>query len=228
MKTHNFLLISIFLVITLILLTFSHAATFDVENKCAYTVWAAAVPGGGQRLDTGQTWTLNVASNTIGHIWARTNCSFDPNGHGSCQTGDCNGTLQCTGGYGAPPNTLVEYALNQFNNLDIFDISLVNGFNVPVEFSPTSNNCNRSTRCTGDINQECPDALRAPGGCNHPCTVFKTNEYCCFTGPPCAPTDYSRFFKSRCPEAFFNPTADDQASTLNCPTGTNYRVVFCP
>ncbi|KAK9276839.1 hypothetical protein L1049_006376 [Liquidambar formosana] len=43
--------------------------------------------------------------------------------------------------YGAPPNTLAEYALNQFNGLDFFDISLVEGFNVPMDFSPTSYGC---------------------------------------------------------------------------------------
>ncbi|CBI34734.3 unnamed protein product, partial [Vitis vinifera] len=55
--------------------------------------------------------------------------------------------------YGAPPNTLAEFALNQFNNLDFFDISLVDGFNVPMAFNPTSN---------GYFKTRCPDAYSYP------------------------------------------------------------------
>ncbi|XP_004298786.1 PREDICTED: protein P21-like [Fragaria vesca subsp. vesca] len=205
-----------------------NAATFNIINNCPFTVWAGAVPGGGRQLGTGQAWTLNVPAGTQGaRIWPRTNCNFDGAGRGRCQTGDCGGLLQCQG-YGQAPNTLAEYALNQFMNRDFYDISLVDGFNVPMDFSPTSNGCTRGIRCSADINGQCPAQLRAPGGCNNPCTVFRTNEYCCNSGP-CGPTDYSRFFKSRCPDAYSYPK-DDQTSTVvfSCPGGTNYRVVFCP
>ncbi|KAL8556896.1 hypothetical protein ACS0TY_004393 [Phlomoides rotata] len=181
---------------------------------------------GGRRLDSGQTWTVTApAGTTQARIWPRTGCSFDGAGRGRCQTGDCNGVLECRS-YGVPPNTLAEYALNQFNNLDFFDISLVDGFNVPMEFSPSSGSCSRGIRCTADINGQCPSQLRAPGGCNNPCTVFKTDQYCCNSGN-CGPTEYSRFFKERCPDAYSYPK-DDQTSTFTCPGGTNYRVVFCP
>ncbi|KAI3453680.1 hypothetical protein Pfo_010343 [Paulownia fortunei] len=207
--------------------TFSHAATFDITNRCSYTVWAAASPGGGRRLDSGQSWQINVAPGTVqARIWGRTNCNFDGSGRGQCQTGDCNGVLECQG-YGRPPNTLAEFALNQPNNLDFVDISLVDGFNIPMEFSPTTNVC-RNLRCTAPINDQCPNELRAPGGCNNPCTVYGTNEYCCTNGPgSCGPTPLSRFFKERCPDAYSYPQ-DDPTSLFTCPAGTNYRVVFCP
>ncbi|PHT66195.1 Thaumatin-like protein [Capsicum annuum] len=96
----------------------------------------------------------------------------------------------------AHPQTLAEYALNQFNNLDFFNISL------------------------------CPKELRTSGGCNNPCTVFNTNEYCCTSGD-CGETNYSKFFKQRCPNSFSYPQ-DDAINTLICPSGTKYRVVFCP
>ncbi|KAL3645399.1 hypothetical protein CASFOL_010579 [Castilleja foliolosa] len=218
--------LSIFLLVTLFSSTYSNAATFNVRNNCPYTVWAAAVPGGGRQLNRGQTWTFNVPAGTKGaRVWPRTGCSFDGSGRGRCQTGDCNGLLQCQA-YGVPPNTLAEYALNQFNNLDFIDISLVDGFNVPMEFSPNSGSCTRRIRCTADINGQCPNQLRAPGGCNNPCTVFKTDQYCCNSGS-CGPTDFSRFFKNRCPDAYSYPK-DDPTSTFTCPGGTNYRVVFCP
>ncbi|KAI4326991.1 hypothetical protein L6164_019500 [Bauhinia variegata] len=202
-----------------------YAARFDVRNKCPYTVWAAAVPGGGKRLNRGETWTFNVSPGTKqARIWARTHCTFDRSGRGRCQTGDCGGDLECKG-YGAPPNTLAEYGLNQYNNLDFFDISLVDGFNVPMEFSPTSRGC-RGIKCASNINGQCPRELKAAAGCNNPCTVFKTDQYCCKSGN-CGPTNYSRFFKNRCPDACSYPE-DDATSTFTCPSGTGYTVVFCP
>jgi hypothetical protein len=68
--------------------------------------------------------------------------------------------MQCQS-YGAAPNTLAEFALNQPNNLDYIDIFLVDGFNIAMEFSPTSNGCTRSRRCTADINRQCPNQLKA-------------------------------------------------------------------
>lgn len=220
---------SLLLLFVLSFFTSAHAATFTIHNNCPYTVWAAASPGGGRRLGRGQTWTLTAPPGTsMARIWGRTNCNFDASGRGHCQTGDCGGVLQCNG-WGVPPNTLAEYALNQFGNLDFFDISLVDGFNIPMEFSPTrspSGKC-RPIACTADINGQCPRELKAPGGCNNPCTVFKTNEYCCTQGK-CGPTNFSRFFKNRCPDAYSYPQ-DDPTSTFTCPGGsTDYRVVFCP
>ncbi|XP_062146494.1 thaumatin-like protein [Alnus glutinosa] len=214
-----------FLSITLCF-SLAHAARFDVRNSCPFTVWAAAIPGGGKQLNRGQIWSFNVNAGTEGaRIWGRTGCVFNAAGRGKCQTGDCAGLLQCQA-FGNAPNTLAEYALNQYNNMDFYDISLVEGYNVPMEFSPTSNGCTRGIRCTSDINGQCPAELRAPGGCNNPCTVYKTDQYCCSSGS-CGPTGFSRFFKDRCRDAFSYPQ-DDQTSTFMCPGGSNYEVVFCP
>ncbi|KAF5753861.1 putative Thaumatin family [Helianthus annuus] len=218
--------LSTFLLFALLLLHSTNAAVFNIRNNCRYTVWAGAVPGGGRRLNPGQTWALTVAAGTKGaRIWPRTGCTFDGSGRGRCQTGDCNGLLQCKN-YGTPPNTLAEYALNQFQNLDFIDISLVDGFNVPMTFKASSGGCRRSIVCTADINGQCPSQLRAPGGCNNPCTVYKTDQYCCNSGR-CGPTDFSRFFKQRCPDAYSYPQ-DDRTSLFTCPGGTNYDVIFCP
>ncbi|RVW16406.1 Thaumatin-like protein [Vitis vinifera] len=180
-----------------LLFTSTHAATFDILNKCTYTVWAAASPGGGRRLDSGQSWTITVNPGTTNaRIWGRTSCTFDANGL-------ANAKLP--------------------NNLDYIDISLVDGFNIPMDFS----GC-RGIQCSVDINGQCPSELKAPGGCNNPCTVFKTNEYCCTDGPgSCGPTTYSKFFKDRCPDAYSYPQ-DDKTSLFTCPSGTNYKVTFCP
>ncbi|KAH7661104.1 Thaumatin family protein [Dioscorea alata] len=201
------------------------SATFDIVNNCSYTVWAAAIPGGGRQLNNGEIWTISVnAGTTGGRVWARTGCNFNSSGHGSCETGDCKGLLECQV-YGKSPDTLAEFALNQYANLDYIDISLVDGFNVPMDFSPTGG-CARGIQCSTDIIGQCPAVLKAPGGCNNPCIVFKTDEYCCNSGT-CKPTTYSKFFKGLCPDAYSYPK-DDQSSTFTCPSGTNYKVVFCP
>lgn len=96
-----------------------------------------------------------------------------------------------------------------------------------MDFSPTSNGCTRGIKCSSNITEECPSVLKAPGGCSDPCTVFKTDQYCCNSSSNCEPTDYSKFFKDRCPNAYSYPQ-DDQTSTFTCPAGVNYRVMFCP
>ncbi|RVW16408.1 Thaumatin-like protein [Vitis vinifera] len=170
--------ISSFLLTTLFF-TSSYAATFNIQNHCSYTVWAAAVPGGGMQLGSGQSWSLNVnAGTTGGRVWARTNCNFDASGNGKCETGTV------------------------------------------VASSNARPMLHRRHR--GRV----PAALKTTGGCNNPCTVFKTDEYCCNSGS-CNATTYSEFFKTRCPDAYSYPK-DDQTSTFTCPSGTNYEVIFCP
>ncbi|XP_019181591.1 PREDICTED: osmotin-like protein TPM-1 [Ipomoea nil] len=210
-------------------ITSSYAINFEILNNCPFTVWAATRPvGGGQPLDHGGIWNINMPLGTTrGRIWGRTNCEFDGSGEGTCQTGDCGGTMTCTMG-GKPPYTMAEFTIDQANNMDFFDISLVDGFNIPMSFTPTNatDKC-QSISCTADIVGQCPAALRDPGGCNNPCTTFGTQEYCCTNGP-CGPTDYSRFFKTRCPDAYSYPL-DDATSTSSCNGGTtDYSIVFCP
>ncbi|KAL3738109.1 hypothetical protein ACJRO7_019614 [Eucalyptus globulus] len=141
---------------------------------------------------------------------------------GSCKTSDCGGLLQCQA-YGVSPKTLAEFGLNQYMNMDYIDMSLIEGFNVPMEFSLTSGGCNWVFKCMADIVGQCPAALKVPGGSNGPCPVFKTEEHCWNSGS-CGPTVYSRYFNDRCPDAYSYPKDD---ATRACPGGTNYNVVFC-
>ena len=70
----NFFLASLFIAL-------AHAARFDITNNCPYTVWAAAVPGGGRQLNSCQSWPLDVNAGTArARIWARIGCNFDGSG----------------------------------------------------------------------------------------------------------------------------------------------------
>ncbi|CAF2070898.1 unnamed protein product [Brassica oleracea var. botrytis] len=219
-----------FAFITIYFVILADATTFTVRNNCPYVVWAATSapgkPGGGKRLNQGETWIVTGDPGTTqARIWGRTNCNFDVSGRGGCQTGDCNGVLECKS-YGRAPNTLAEYSLKQYADQDFIDISVIDGFNIPMEFSSASGQCTRKIRCTGDIIAQCPAQLRMDGACNGPCPVLKTEEHCCNSGN-CGPTPLSMFFKQRCPDAYSYPK-DDPTSLFTCPSGTNYNVIFCP
>ncbi|XP_062204142.1 PR5-like receptor kinase [Phragmites australis] len=206
------------------------ATTISITNRCSYTVWPAAVPVGGLQLDPGESWTVNMPSATAGRVWPRTGCSFNDTGNGSCQTGDCGGVLACAG-KGQAPQTVAEFTLGR--GTDFFDISLINGFNVPMDFLPVPANgqggqgCSKGPRCAADITSQCPSDLKAPGGCNNACTVFKQDKYCCTGNGSCGPTNYTEFFKRMCPDAYSYPF-DTSNTTWTCPSGTNYQVIFCP
>nr|AAV65287.1 thaumatin-like protein [Thuja occidentalis] len=205
------------------------AVKFNIRNQCGYTVWAAGLPGGGKQLDQGQTWSVDVAAGTKGaRFWGRTGCSFDGSGRGSCQTGDCGGQLSCTLS-GAVPATLAEYSLNGNDNKDFYDVSLVDGFNVPLSINPTNTGCT-APACKADVNAACPAELKVNSGCNSACNVFQTDQYCCRGAnvDNCPATNYSMIFKNQCPQAY-SYAKDDTSSTFTCPSGTtDYSIVFCP
>ena len=218
------------------------ATTFTFVNKCGYTVWPGILAGAsspkldstGFELQQGGTRTFQAPSGWSGRFWARTGCSFDGSGHGSCATGDCgSGQVECNGAGAAPPATLAEFTLNGASGQDFYDVSLVDGYNVPmiVEASGGSGTC-ASTGCLADLNRRCPTELQAEGGgaCRSACEAFGNPEYCCSGayGSPatCKPSTYSQLFKSACPRAY-SYAYDDASSTFTC-TGADYTVTFCP
>ncbi|KAL8507082.1 hypothetical protein ACS0TY_017826 [Phlomoides rotata] len=146
-------------ILTTLALTSTHAANFEITNQCPYTVWGAAT-NGGRRLDPGETWSLDVSAGSQSQrIWGRTGCNFDGNGRGSCQTGDCAGLLECNPSVsGRPPLTLAEFSLNGGGNNDYYDISVIDGFNVPMSLNPTNGDCPQLT-CR---DPNCPDAYQFP------------------------------------------------------------------
>ncbi|ONI34871.1 hypothetical protein PRUPE_1G503200 [Prunus persica] len=213
------------------------ARIFTIINNCKETVWPAVTPGesfngGGFMLKQGQSVIFTAPVSWSGRIWGRTGCNFDnKNGNTSCQTGDCGGTLKC-GASGKTPATLAEFTLAA---LDFYDVSLVDGFNLPMVVTPLNGTGNCSVSgCDGDLRSSCPSVLsvKANGktvGCRSACDVFNTDEYCCrgvFGNPvTCKPTYYSKMFKEACPTAY-SYAYDDPTSIFTC-SGTDYVVAFC-
>nr|POE85233.1 thaumatin-like protein 1 [Quercus suber] len=120
--------------------TTSGEISIVISNQCSNTIWPAMLtqsgtgPGSsGFSLDPGANQTLTVGTDWTGRVWARTNCSFTEGSRAgaACSTGDCGGVLSCKIA-GAPPATLAEWALGAASNQDFYDISLVDGYNLPM------------------------------------------------------------------------------------------------
>ncbi|KAG8377734.1 hypothetical protein BUALT_Bualt08G0063800 [Buddleja alternifolia] len=221
------------------------ATVFILQNSCSYTIWPGTISGngaallgdGGFALSPGATIQLPAPPGWSGRFWARTGCNFDDAGNGHCTTGDCGGTLKCNGG-GAPPVSLVEFTLGSGDAAkDFYDVSLVDGYNVGLGVRPSggSGDC-QYAGCLADVNGNCPKELQVVDGggavvaCKSACAAFNTPEFCCTgdhaTPSTCAPTQYSRMFKSACPTAY-SYAYDDLSSTCTC-SGSDYFITFCP
>ncbi|CAL9158380.1 pathogenesis-related thaumatin-like protein 3.5 isoform X1 [Musa acuminata AAA Group] len=213
------------------------ARVFTIVNECKTTIWPGIIPGesfngGGFALKQGQSVVVKAPVGWSGRIWGRTGCNFDRNGNGSCQTGSCGSSLKCSGS-GETPATLAEFTLAA---LDFYDVSLVDGFNLPVVVTPVNaqgGNCS-SAGCDGDLRQTCPSELavmvkRETVACRSACDVFDTDQYCCrgVYGNPstCQPTYYSKKFKTACPAAY-SYAYDDPSSIFTC-SQADYIVTFC-
>ncbi|PON33998.1 Thaumatin [Trema orientale] len=231
-------LVIIFVFITAIGPTLSESAKiFTIVNYCKEMIWPAITnganfTGGGFALKPGQSAVYTAPPTWSGRIWARTGCNFDKDGNGKCQTGSCGTLLNCTGP-GSPPASIAEFSLN---GTDFYDVSLVDGFNLPIVVKPSNGKGNCSTAgCDGDLRQSCPPELQAKAAdgkvvaCRSACDVFNTDEYCCrgmYSNPvTCLPTNYSRSFKQFCPQAY-SFAYDDPTSIITC-SEADYTLTFC-
>jgi hypothetical protein len=212
------------------------ARIFTIVNYCQETVWPGVTPGdnfngGGFELKSGQSIVFTAPVGWSGRIWGRTGCKFDKNGSGSCKTGPCGTSLKCKAS-GETPASLAEFTLT---TLDFYDVSLVDGFNLPIAVTPVNGKGNCSVAgCDADLRDTCPSELAVKSNgkviaCRSACDVFNTDEYCCrgVYGNPvvCQPTYYSKKFKEACPTAY-SYAYDDPTSIFTC-SGTDYIVSFC-
>ncbi|CAL0327034.1 unnamed protein product [Lupinus luteus] len=233
------------LVLFLFLGSVATATVFTLQNSCTQTIWlgtvsrngAALLNSGGLSMPSGSLTQLTAPAGWSGSFWARTGCNFDSTVNGKCATGDCAGGLNCTSG-GAPPATVINFTIGTANNnKDLYDVSVMDGYNVGVGVTPDggSGDCDYAG-CIVDLNRSCPKELQVIDNsgsvvaCKSACAVFKTAEFCCTgdhsTPQSCKPTNYSELFKSACPSAY-SYAYDDNSTTQSC-SNTNYTISFCP
>ena len=122
----------------------------SIENRCKEVIYPGIVTQsgtgpsvGGFRLGTGESRELTVSADWQGRVWGRTNCSFNSAGTGpsnngglngggrACGTGDCGGIVNCRG-TGETPVSLAEFTLSSPSGQTFYDISLVDGYNIPI------------------------------------------------------------------------------------------------
>ncbi|MBA0714549.1 hypothetical protein Golax_013515 [Gossypium laxum] len=123
----------------------SHSSVFTMVNKCRYTVWPGVLSGAGTTqisptgfiLRRGESTSVSVPTSWSGRLWGQTLCTEDSSGKFSCLTGDCgSSTLECSSSGASPPATLAEFTLNGAGEVDFYDVSLVDGYNLPMMVSP--------------------------------------------------------------------------------------------
>ncbi|CAH9083076.1 unnamed protein product [Cuscuta epithymum] len=227
-------------------------AMVTIKNNCPYTIWPGTLTGAGipPLPNTGFELAVGASSAPIqipphwsGRFWARTSCATGPTGSFACQTADCaSGAVTCNGAGAIPPASLVEFTFDGYNGQDFFDISLVDGFNLPVTVEPVgvaaSATCT-PVACPGNVNAGCQpelalkDASGATVGCKSACVAFNQPQFCCSgayaTAATCQASGYASYFKAMCPQAY-SYAYDDKTSTFTCPSGpnNNYLITFCP
>ncbi|OUZ99228.1 Thaumatin [Macleaya cordata] len=238
-----------FFLVIFIFLFFSCACscTFTITNNCPYTIWPGTLAGAGTpqlpmtgfQLDSGRSVSIPTVPGWSGRIWGRTGCTFDQTGLGVCQTGDCGGKLECSGIGATPPASLFEITLGKGEDKDFYDVSIVDGYNLPLIATPQTafGGCN-ATGCVYDLNLGCPKELQVVQrldetgvvACRSACEAFGLDQYCCsgeFANPTtCRPSVYSTIFKRACPRAY-SYAFDDGTSTFTC-KATEYNITFCP
>lgn len=240
---------AVLVLVFLVLWREGEAATFTFVNRCTDTVWPGVLSNAGSprleptgfELQPGAARAVPAPSGWSGRMWARTGCSHDGStGRLVCATGDCgSGAAECAGAGAAPPATLAEFTLDGSGGLDFYDVSLVDGYNLPVLVETSGGGGSTgpascaAAGCAADLNAMCPAELRAGGGaaCRSACDAFARPEYCCsgaFASPAtCRPTAYSQVFKSACPRSY-SYAFDDPTSTFTCGGRPDYTVTFCP
>ncbi|KAL9368202.1 hypothetical protein Peur_039401 [Populus x canadensis] len=177
----------------------------------SFSVWPGTLTAAGGlplsstgfTLATGASSSLSVPVNWSGRLWARTQCSTDASGKFVC----ASGVIECNGAGAIPPASLAEFTLRGDGGKDFYDISLVDGFNIPISITPQggSTGC-PSTSCAANVNAVCDPSLAVKGAdgtviaCKSACLAFNQPQYCCTgdhnTADTCPPTQYSMTLSS--------------------------------
>lgn len=246
----------------LIFIASTAARTFTVYNGCPFTIWPAMftdlnVGSATPAYTTGwQANAFTAVSFTVpdnwkaGRIWARRNCDFSSNpGPNSCLDGGCNGGLVCDPhtGTGVPPATVAEFTLQGDGFLDWYDVSLVDGYNLPMRVN--NNKGCPIPSCPVDLGPNCPAPLKGPFdssgfpvGCRSACQANLdgnpgNSANCCTgshnTAATCPPSgvQYYSYFKGNCPNTYvyaYDESSGTALFTCDSNLSADYTITFCP
>ncbi|KAI0743491.1 Osmotin thaumatin-like protein [Daedaleopsis nitida] len=254
--------------VTLALVSSVTARTFTVVNKCTFTICpqlytdlnvqgtAAPSQATGSVADMSSsraTVSFNVPENWFaGRIWGPRDCDFSTNpGPISCATGGSNGGLECNlhSGTVIPPAIVAEFTLGIDGGLDNYDVSLVDGYNLPVKID-NNKGCSVAD-CLVDLNPNLQIPIRpaelkltvngATVGCQSACRASLgdpvNNPNCCTdthnepdTCPPLGGEFYD-YFKQCCPNSYayaYDESNGTALFTCDSAKAADYTITFCP
>ncbi|CAE6427414.1 unnamed protein product [Rhizoctonia solani] len=253
-------------------ITLASARRWTVNNDCPFTIWPAIYTSNTSAVtlsgvETGWEAAPNSSRSFVvpegwtgGYIWGRRDCNFSAGNSpadtntttGGCVSGGCPGGLYCTA-LGSSPTTHAEWTLapGDGSGADYYDISIVQGFNLPMQVVPSAMGCGIA-ECAVDLNANCPDPLRGPFapntnntvpiGCKSACTANldgnpANSAACCtgeFTAQGACPTSgvpFYDYFKKACPFTYaYSQDVTSGTALQTCPGSSypDYTVTFCP
>ncbi|KAJ0034612.1 hypothetical protein Pint_26431 [Pistacia integerrima] len=148
----------------------AHLATVSIKNNCPDTIWPATLANSdrpqltetGFELASGGTKTLDIPARWAGR------------------------QVQCNGKSGATPASLVEITFQADDGQDYYNLSLVDGFNLPVSVAPQGGSGTRCTQatCSNNVNATCPENLRLIGSDGNVIGCKNALEYATFFQEP--------------------------------------------
>ncbi|KAG2178610.1 hypothetical protein INT44_001763 [Umbelopsis vinacea] len=175
------------------------------HNKCKQTVTAGLLGNGVQyyNLQHDQSHTVVLSNTWAGRAWGRYKCYNNK---------QRSNATQC-GAPGTPnPASLAEFAFGAYAGLDFYDLSMVDGYNLPIKISPIgakqgSNKYDCGSPTCSNLPQ-CPSTLTVKGsdgkllGCQSDCSKYGGDKFCCGAGVKNCGGPYAPMIKKKCPSAY--------------------------
>ncbi|KAI9316703.1 thaumatin [Dichotomocladium elegans] len=212
---------------------YAGSKSIEVINKCKASLTIGVLTNGKPssdqtfELDTGSSQTISKSDNWGGRIWGQYHCSSGNKNSDICGT---PGTKN--------PASLAEFFFHGNGGHDYYDISLVDGYNLPLTIKPKGSASTKGKYHCGSPSCDVPDCPKentivdSSGtviGCQSSCSATSSDEDCCkgsYDDPNvCKPDERSTAVKQSCPDAY-SFAYDDQSSTYNC-IDDEYEVTFC-
>ncbi|KAH8551965.1 thaumatin [Umbelopsis sp. PMI_123] len=224
---------------TALLWDLATAKNLVLKNNCAKPIQAGVLQNGQSSptyytISTGSSQTASLAANWGGRTWARIDCD---------QSSEQSNNTQC-GVPGTPnPTSLAEFTFQGSGNQDFYDLSMVDGYNLPISIAPIGASqgstqyqcgtpiCKTLPTCPSDLT-----VLTSTGdllSCQSDCSHYNEPQYCCTgaygSASTCNGGPYAPMIKSACPDAY-SFAYDDSTSTYTCDSGTatGYTITWCP
>lgn len=178
-----------------------------INNNCPESISVGVLTNGqgnpDERFDLSPhgSKTISKPDTWGGRVFGQPNCS--------------GGGPHCGNAGAANPATLAEFFFKGANGKDYYDISLVDGYNIPASISPQGGGGGSGKECgTSDCQKlpDCPDNLAIKDGsgkvvgCQSTCSKTGDPQHCCvgqYDGPDkCKADQHAETIKSACPDSY--------------------------